>query len=57
VVPLTGCPACSTAAPPAVLTMGDDRTDTNRAITVTATGGTTVARYGTARDVQIEQAH
>ena len=52
VVPLTGCPSCSTASPPAVLTMGDDRSDTNRLITVTATGGTTVARYGTARDTQ-----
>ena len=47
VVPLTGCPACSTASPPAVLTMGDERSDTNRLITVTATGGTTVSRYGT----------
>ena len=31
--------------------MGDDRSDTDRRITVTATGGTTVSRYGTARDV------
>jgi len=50
VVPLTGCPACATASPPALLTMGDDRTDTDRRITVTATGGTTVSRYGTARE-------
>ena len=52
VVPLTGCPACSTASPPAVLTMGDERSDTNRLITVTATGGTTVSRYGTAGETQ-----
>ena len=32
-----------------VLVMGDDRSSTNRNITVTATGGTTIARYGTAR--------
>jgi Tfp pilus assembly protein FimT len=56
VVPVTGCPACSTASPPAVLTMGDQRSDTDRRITVTATGGTTVSRFGTARDVQYEQA-
>jgi Tfp pilus assembly protein FimT len=55
VVPITGCPACSTASPPATLTIGDDRSDTARNITVTATGGTTVARYGQARDVQVEQ--
>lgn len=47
--PLTGCPSCSAGSPPAVLVMGDDRTSSDRTITVTATGGTTIARYGTAR--------
>jgi type II secretory pathway pseudopilin PulG len=47
--PLTGCPSCSVGSPPAVLVMGDDRTSTDRNITVTATGGTTIARYGTPR--------
>ena len=56
VVPLTGCPSCAAAPPPAVLTMGDERSDTDRNITVSATGGTTVSRYGVARDVQYEQA-
>jgi hypothetical protein len=56
VQPLTGCPTCATASPPAVLTMGDERSSTDRNITVTATGGTTVSRYGSARDVQYEQA-
>ena len=56
VVPLTGCPGCTAASPPAVLTMGDERSDTNRLITVSATGGTVVSRYGTTRDVQYEQA-
>ena len=47
--PLTGCPGCSAGSPPAVLVMGDDRSSTNRSITVTATGGTTIERYGAAR--------
>jgi Tfp pilus assembly protein FimT len=47
--PLTGCPGCTAGSPPAVLVMGDDRTATDRTITVTATGGTTIARYGTAQ--------
>ena len=50
VVPLTGCPACVAASPPAVLTIQDETTDTARLITVTATGGTTVAAHVTARD-------
>lgn len=50
VVPLTGCPACSAGSPPAVLQIADENSDSQRAITVTASGGTTVARYGTARD-------
>jgi Tfp pilus assembly protein FimT len=54
VVPITGCPACAAASPPATLTMGDDRSDTARSITVTATGGTTVSRYNTTRDVQAD---
>jgi Tfp pilus assembly protein FimT len=57
VVPLTSCPACSSASPPAQLTIGDDRSDTNRRITVTASGGTTVSRYGTTREVTYEQVH
>lgn len=57
VVPLTSCPACSAASPPAQLAIGDDRSDTTRRITVTATGGTTVSRYGTAREVTYEQAN
>ena len=47
--PLTGCPGCTAGSPPAVLVLGDDLSSTNRNITVTATGGTTIARYGTAR--------
>jgi Tfp pilus assembly protein FimT len=49
VVPLTSCPTCVTAAPPATLTMGDDRSATNRVITVTATGGTTISQFASAR--------
>ena len=48
--PLTGCPSCSAGSPPAVLVIGDDLSSTNRLITVTATGGTTIAQFGTARD-------
>jgi Tfp pilus assembly protein FimT len=47
--PLTGCPGCTVGSPPAVLVMGDDRSETDRIITVTATGGTTIARHSTAR--------
>ena len=53
VVPLTGCPACAAASPPAVLTIEDETSGTARRITVTATGGTTISRHGTA---QYEQA-
>ena len=48
VVPVTSCPACATAAPPATLTMGDDYTSTNRVISISATGKTTVNRFNTA---------
>jgi Tfp pilus assembly protein FimT len=47
--PLTGCPGCTAGSPPAVLVMGDDRSSTDRLITVTATGGTTISRHSTAR--------
>ena len=47
--PLSGCPSCSAGSPPAVIVMGDDLSATNRLITVTATGGTTIAQFGTAR--------
>jgi Tfp pilus assembly protein FimT len=57
VQPLNGCPACAAAAPPAVLTMGDDRSETNRTITVTATGGTTIDRHSTSRGDREEQGH
>lgn len=49
VVPLTNCPACAAAAPPSTLTMGDDYTSTDRVISVSATGKTTVTRFNTAR--------
>jgi Tfp pilus assembly protein FimT len=49
VTPIANCPACSAAPTPATLTMGDDRTSTNRRITVSATGKTTVDRFSTAR--------
>ncbi len=49
VVPLTGCPTCVAASPPAVLTIEDETTDTGRRITVTATGGTTIDRHTTSR--------
>lgn len=49
IVPITSCPACTTAAPPATLTMGDDYTSTNRVISISATGRTTVNRFNTAR--------
>jgi Tfp pilus assembly protein FimT len=55
VVPIAGCPACAASSPPATLTLGDDYTSTNRTITVTATGGTRVARFSSARSEQ--QAH
>ena len=48
--PLTGCPGCAVGSPPAVLVIGDDRSSTNRNLTVTATGGTTIERFNTARD-------
>jgi type II secretory pathway pseudopilin PulG len=47
VSPLTGCPTCVVGGPPALLYIEDDRTDTRRLITVTATGGTTVSRHAT----------
>jgi Tfp pilus assembly protein FimT len=47
--PLAGCPGCTAGSPPAVLMIGDDRSSTSRNITVTATGGTTIARNATAR--------
>jgi Tfp pilus assembly protein FimT len=48
VVPLAGCPNCVAAPVPAVLTIQDETTDTARVITVSATGGTTVAAHVTA---------
>jgi Tfp pilus assembly protein FimT len=54
VVAITGCPACSAGSPGATMTMGDDRSDTERSITVSASGSTTVSRHGSTRDVQIE---
>ena len=50
VKPLTGCPNCVEAPVPAVLTIQDETTDTARVITVSATGGTTVATHVTAQD-------
>ena len=49
VVPVTSCPACAAAAPPATLRLGDDNTSTNRVISISATGRTTVDRFNTAR--------
>jgi Tfp pilus assembly protein FimT len=49
VTPLTGCPSCVLASPPAVLTIEDDTTETARRITVTATGGTTIDRHTSER--------
>jgi Tfp pilus assembly protein FimT len=46
-VPLTGCPTCSTAAPPTTLRVQDYNTDTARTITVSATGGITLSRNPT----------
>ena len=53
VSPLTGCPTCVAAAPPALLYIEDDRTDTRRLITVAASGGTTVSRHATYTDIEI----
>ena len=55
VTPLSGCPACATSAPPALIYVEDNRTDTRRLITVTASGSTTIGRNASARDA--EQAH
>jgi type II secretory pathway pseudopilin PulG len=49
VSPLTGCPACAAGAPPALLDIEDDRTDTRRRITVTTSGGTTIASFATSQ--------
>jgi type II secretory pathway pseudopilin PulG len=50
VSPLTGCPACAGAATPAQLYVVDDRTNTQRLITVAASGSTTVSDFASYRE-------